>query len=147
MRGDKCAARPGQTKERRVPFPHGSPLTLTQPSKDAHAAAMSRLPGSFYGWHVVGAAFVAQFISNFCTLAGIGPFFTVIEREFGTNASTISNAVGGSILLMGLAGPLVGRALDRGNQRAIMLAGVVVVAFFVVTGEHAAPSHYRGRSS
>ena len=89
---------------------------------------MSRAPGSFYGWHVVGAAFVAQFVSNFCTLAGIGPFFTVIEREFGTNASAISNAVGGSILLMGLAGPLVGRALDRGNQRAIMLAGVVVMS-------------------
>ena len=89
---------------------------------------MTRHPDSFYGWHVVGAAFVAQFVSSFCTLAGIGPFFTVIEDEFGTNASTISNAVGGSILLMGLLGPLVGRALDQGNQRAIMLAGVVVMS-------------------
>ena len=62
---------------------------------------MSRAPNSFYGWHVVGAAFTAQFVSSFCTLAGIGPFFTVIEEEFSTDASTISNAVGASILLDG----------------------------------------------
>jgi len=89
---------------------------------------MSRAANSFYGWHVVGAAFTAQFVSSFCTLAGIGPFFTVIEEEFSTNASTISNAVGASILLMGLLGPLVGRAIDQGNQRAIMISGVIVMS-------------------
>lgn len=89
---------------------------------------MSRSPDSFYGWHVVFVAFTAQFVANFCTLAGVGAFVTVIEQEFATNASTISNAVGASILLMGLLGPLVGRAIDRGNQRAIMLTGVVVMS-------------------
>jgi MFS family permease len=89
---------------------------------------MSRAPDSFYGWHVVFAAFTAQFVANFGTLAGIGAFVTVIEQEFATDASTISNAIGGSILLMGLLGPLVGRAIDRGNQRAIMLTGVVVMS-------------------
>jgi MFS family permease len=89
---------------------------------------MSRAPGAFFGWHVVFAAFTAQFVSNFCTLAGIGPFVTVIEAEFGTDASTISAAVGVSILLMGAIGPLVGRAIDRGNQRAIMMTGVVLMS-------------------
>jgi MFS family permease len=90
---------------------------------------MSRAPDSFYGWHVVFAAFIAQFVANFCTLSGIGPFMTVIEQEFSTDASAISNAIGASILLMVLLGPIVGRAIDRGNQRAIMLAGVFVMAF------------------
>ena len=89
---------------------------------------MSRSPDSFYGWHVVFAAFTAQFVASFGTLAGVGAFVTVIEREFATDASTISNAVGASILLMGLLGPLVGRAIDRGNQRAIMLTGVIVMS-------------------
>ena len=89
---------------------------------------MSRSPDSFYGWHIVLAAFTAQFVSTFCTLAAIGPFMTVLEVEFDTNAATLSGAVGGSILLMGLVGPILGRAIDLGNQRAIMLTGVVVMA-------------------
>lgn len=97
----------------------------------------SRAPGSFYGWHVVFAAFVAQLVSNFCSLGGIGPFVTVLEAEFDTDATTISSGVGGSILLMGLAGPFVGRAIDRGNQRAIMLVGVVVMSLGLLASSRA----------
>lgn len=90
--------------------------------------SMPSLRRSFFGPRIVAAAFVAQFVSNASTLAPAGMFLTSLEAEFDTDAATLSHGVGAAILLMGLMSPLVGRWIDRGPQRAIMMGGACTLA-------------------
>jgi MFS family permease len=82
----------------------------------------------FLGWRVVGAAFVGQAVSNACTLNAYGVFVRPLAEEFGTTVGAISNGAGLALLAMALPAPLVGRWIDRGPARAVMLAGVALCA-------------------
>ena len=97
---------------------------------------MSRAPGSFFGWHVLFAAFAAGFIANFGSFALIGAFVTSVEDEFAAPGA-VSHAVGVAVLFMGLVAPVIGRAIDRGNQRAIMLSGAALMSVGLVVCSHA----------
>ena len=98
--------------------------------------AMSRSPDSFYGWHVLFAAFTASFVANLSSISAVGAFVTSIEDEFQAGGA-VSNAVGFAMLTMGVMGPIVGRAVDRGNQRAIMLVGAALMTLGLVLCSYA----------
>ncbi len=82
----------------------------------------------FHGWRVVAAAFVAQLVANGCTFLTFGVFVVPLSEAFETTRGTISAAPGLAMLAMGIAGPFVGRAIDGGPMRAIMLTGVALLS-------------------
>src|SRR5262245_15830628 len=79
-------------------------------------------------WIVLGALTI-------CTLAGsglramFGAFIKPMEAEFGWSRSALSGVAAISLLLLGAAGPFVGRLADRWGARFVM--GVAVVALGV----------------
>jgi predicted MFS family arabinose efflux permease len=82
----------------------------------------------FHGWRVVAAAFVAQLVSNGCTFLSFGVFVIPLSEAFETTRGTISAAPGLAMLAMGAVSPFLGRAIDGGPLRGIMLAGVALLS-------------------
>ncbi len=80
----------------------------------------------FFGWRVLVATFMAQFISASVTFAPFGVFVVPLVSDFDTTRGKLSNALSIGFLLMGLLGPLVGTLLDRGHARRAMIAGLVL---------------------
>ncbi len=82
----------------------------------------------FDGWRVVAGAFLAQGVAIGCTISGYSLFIESIEAELGATRAQANMGI--SILLFVGAGigPFLGRAIDRGPARALMLAGVVWTA-------------------
>jgi MFS family permease len=83
---------------------------------------------SFLGWRMVFAGFVAQFVYSSMSLSAFGVFVTPLEREFDTSRASLSFAFGLSLLAMGIFSPLLGRWIDRGSLRGIMLAGLLLAS-------------------
>ena len=81
-----------------------------------------------WGWRIVAAAFIAQAVSIGCTISAFGLFIAPIEADLG--ASRAQTNLGLSILMLVASGigPFLGRAIDRGPARAIMLGGVLWTA-------------------
>jgi len=80
----------------------------------------------FLGWRMVFAGFVAQLVYSSMSVSAFGVFVTPLEQEFDTSRATLSTAFGVSLLAMGVFSPLLGRWIDRGSLRAIMLGGVAL---------------------
>jgi MFS family permease len=82
----------------------------------------------FLGWRMVFAGFIAQFVYSSMSFTAFGVFVTPLEREFGTSRASLSAAFGLSLLAMGAFAPILGRWIDRGSLRRIMLAGLVMAS-------------------
>ena len=80
----------------------------------------------FLGWRMVFAGFVAQLVYSSMSVSAFGVFVTPLEREFDTSRASLSTAFGVSLLAMGVFSPVLGRWIDRGSLRAIMLGGVAL---------------------
>ncbi|MGA1677214.1 MAG: MFS transporter [Pseudomonadales bacterium] len=85
-----------------------------------------RLP-RFYGYRIVAAAFVAQFVALGIFSYVLGPFMLPMLDEFGWTRSefTLSRSIGQ--VVMGLAGFFIGVQVDRRGARPLMLTGGVVL--------------------
>lgn len=73
---------------------------------------------------MVAASFTGQLVANACTFSAFGVFVIPLAEEFRTTRGVISNGLGISLLMMGLLSPFVGRWVDRGPVRRLMLAGL-----------------------
>ena len=104
----------------------------TEVRSSAAGAMEASSPGPFLGWRMVGVAFVAQFISTGVVLSVVGNFVGPISEEFGVSPSAIGIAPGLSILVMGMAGPFVGRALDSGQARRLMATGALLTGLGLI---------------
>jgi MFS family permease len=83
----------------------------------------------FYGWRIVGVAFLVDFIAVGFFFYSYGVFFKAIAADLGSGTRfgvslglSISNVVGAAV------SPFIGRALDRVPIKRIMIAGAVCVA-------------------
>ncbi len=85
-------------------------------------------PDVFYGYYLVAAAFIAQFVSIGVISYVHGPFMLPMIEELGwTRAEfTISRSI--SQIVMGVAGFFIGAHVDRLGARPLMLCGMVVLA-------------------
>ncbi|MHA7837060.1 MAG: MFS transporter [bacterium] len=97
--------------------------TGTAGSLEARGAPSAR---PFLGWRMVGIAFVAQGVASSITLSPFGNFIIPLSEAFGVPRGTIGLGIPIAILLMGLLGPFVGRALDLGRARWLMTIGALV---------------------
>lgn len=98
------------------------------------AAAPTR---PFLGWRMAGVSSLAQFVSTGVVLSVIGNFVVPISGDFGVAPTTIGIAPGLSILMMGIVGPFIGRALDSGHTRQLMAAGSTLTGVGLLLGAHA----------
>lgn len=84
-------------------------------------------PRIFYGWWIVGVAFLSDFISG-ANAYGFPIFYKPMAKELGWSRTTVAIAptlrtVFSALLL----GPIIGRMVDRRGPRAIMLVGAILM--------------------
>ncbi|MEE2678376.1 MAG: MFS transporter [Myxococcota bacterium] len=82
----------------------------------------------FLGWRVVGAAFIAELVSMGASFSAFGVFVLPLAEHFETTRGVIASGIGVMLLVTGLLGPLLGRIIDRGPVKAMMLVGVCLLA-------------------
>ncbi len=89
---------------------------------------MQSSPRFYYGYWLIMAAFVAQFVSVGVQNYVIGPFMIPMTEELGwTRAEyTIPRTIGQ--MMMAFTGFLIGSHVDRFGARRFMLAGVVLLS-------------------
>lgn len=80
----------------------------------------------FFGWRVVAAAFTAQLLSTGCTFAVFGVFVVPLSQAFGVSEGKFGLGLSITFLVMGAMGPLVGRWIDSGFARPLLLAGASI---------------------
>jgi MFS family permease len=93
---------------------------------DATNSVAHETPDRFLGWSALGAAFTGQFIATGVTFAAFGVFVIPLSAEFETPRGRLNLGFSIAFLAMGLLGPLIGRWLDRGLTRTLMLVGVTM---------------------
>jgi MFS family permease len=82
----------------------------------------------YYGWVVAGAVFVGMMISTTFAAPTFSLFIEPWTDEFGWSRTAISGAFSFATVLAALAGPLVGRAVDRWGGRFIIGGGGLLMA-------------------
>jgi MFS family permease len=94
----------------------------------ARRPLMKRLSGVYYGYWLVGAAFVAQFVSVGSQNYVIGVFLKPMTDEMGWTRSefTLSRTIGQ--VVMAFTGFFIGAYVDRRGGRRLMLAGITVLS-------------------
>jgi sugar phosphate permease len=90
------------------------------------ASALARW-GIHYGWVVVGVIFLSS-LGSAALRSMSGVLIHPFEAEFGWDRASITLAAGISLLMFGLAGPFVGRIMDRSSPRTVALTSVSLMA-------------------
>jgi predicted MFS family arabinose efflux permease len=94
-------------------------------------------PRSVYpGWWVAVGACLSLGVVSGLGFWAFGLFVEPLGNEFGWSKTTLAGTVSMSMLVSGLASPLVGRLVDRFRPRRIILIGtlVSVVAYLLLAG-------------
>jgi len=91
--------------------------------------------GVFYGWWIVGVAFVGQAISIGCTSYAFGLFQGPISAELGASSTQFNLGMTFFGVAMALFAPFLGNLLDRHSIRGIMALGGALMAagFFLMS--------------
>ena len=85
-------------------------------------------PRYFYGWKIVGAAFLSRFSFASGNASVLGLFFTPLNSEFGWSRTAISVVLSMARLFEGLNSPLLGPIIDRYGPRVPMVIGGIVLS-------------------
>jgi sugar phosphate permease len=80
----------------------------------------------FLGWRAVGAAFMAQLLSGGLTFSAFSVFVVPLSQAFETPQGQLGIALSIAFLVMGGLGPFIGRWLDRGLARRLMVSGTTI---------------------
>lgn len=87
--------------------------------------------GLFYGWWIVGGAFVIYFVSgglfNTATI-----YFKALITEFGWNRGQLSGVFSLGFLIAGVSSPIWGRIADRRGPRSSFLPGVLLTGLLCI---------------
>ncbi len=87
--------------------------------------------GFFYGWIVVGIAFLTILVAGGIRSAP-GVFIHPLEVDLGWSRAAVAFAVSVGLLLHGLTSPFAGRLTDRLGPRRIMLAGLALLGLSTI---------------
>jgi MFS family permease len=91
------------------------------------------VPGPFYyGWILVLALGITTIISYGTTQYLFGVLLVPIARELGWSRATISGALSVGLVLSGLLGLPIGRAVDRHGARWLMAAGSALAGLTLI---------------
>jgi len=106
----------------------------TQAAAASQAGTYGRDPGSdpAYGWVIVAALSATATVSYGVLTYAFTVLLVPMERELGWSRTTISGAFSLALGVAALAGPAVGRLLDRHSPRPLMTAGSAAAALAVL---------------
>lgn len=82
----------------------------------------------FYGWWLLAASVVSMALGSGVSFWAFGLYIEPLEEEFGWSRAAVSFGFSISLLVSGLAAPLVGRWIDRRGPRSAILVGAVLTA-------------------
>ena len=82
----------------------------------------------YFGWWLVAAGVVLMAVTSGTSFWAFGLYIKPVEEEFGWSRATVSFGISLSLLISGLAAPIVGRAIDRYGPRRITLLGAVLTS-------------------
>lgn len=89
-------------------------------------------PAVFYGWYIVASSFFLSFVSVGIGFYGQAIFLDALIRTREWRPEEVSGASTLYFITVGVAGLLVGRAVDRWGPRRSMIAGAFVMAASLV---------------
>lgn len=107
---------------------------MTEPDTTTTQLPQDR-SGYFYGWNMVGMAFLGDFFAAGLFFYSFGVFFSALAEDFGGSRLGISIALMLSTSMGAFIAPFLGQALDRYPTRNIMLIGAVLLSsgFFLLS--------------
>lgn len=84
-------------------------------------------PRYFYGWNIVGAAFLAQlsYAEHFSSMLGF--YFKPFNTEFGWSRSAVAAVQTIARVTEALIAPVIGPVIDRYGPRVLMPVGAMIV--------------------
>ncbi len=82
----------------------------------------------YYGWLILAALSWGQVTSWGILYYGFSVFVAPMERELGWSRAALTGAFSLALLCSGIAGPFVGRWVDRHGPRALMTGGSIGAA-------------------
>ena len=85
-------------------------------------------PRFFYGWVVVGAAFVSHFINYGVLVVSFGIFFPFMAATLGWGRGVLASVTLVSRVTSAAGAPIAGRAIDRHGPRFYVMLGGAAVA-------------------
>lgn len=91
-------------------------------------AACSPAPRAFRGWHMVGVAFLVDFIAVGFFFYSFGVYYPAIDADMAGSSVLVAAGISVSNVVSGLIAPFVGRALDRHPLKRMMLIGALTVS-------------------
>lgn len=77
----------------------------------------------FYGWRIVAVALVCQFVSAGFLFYSFGVFFKEVADELGGSRLDVSMGLAAANMAGALSAPFIGRAVERGSAKSVILAG------------------------
>ncbi len=101
-----------------------TPDATSRTGPGAHWSA--RLP-FFYGWVIVGIAFVTMAV-GVSARTGFSLMLSPLIGEFGWDRGLVAGAFSFGFMVSAVLSPLVGRAMDRYGPRVVIECGVVLLA-------------------
>lgn len=107
---------------------------MLQPA-EAPTVPVAAVPRIYFGYWLIGAAFIAQFVSVGAQSYIIGAFFDPMSTDLGWNRSEFTVARTLGQVVMGLTGFFIGAHVDRHGGRRLMLIGIAIlsVALFLLS--------------
>src|SRR5438093_13460796 len=82
----------------------------------------------FYGWWMVAASFVIQFLTSGLLNQSYGSYVVLLRGDFGWSKTALSGAYSMQQLEQGLLGPFQRRIIDRSAPRMMVPVGLVTTA-------------------
>src|ERR1700745_1157616 len=79
----------------------------------------------FYGWRIVGAGCLMQFLQSLLLNQAFGAYVAVLVEERGWSKTSLSGAAALKSTETALLGPVLGWMVDRFGAQGIIRAGVV----------------------
>ncbi len=104
------------------------PSAAARRSRRAVFRSLAQRTPFYYGWVVAGAVLVTMTISGAVAAPMFSVFLSQWTEEFKWSRTAVSGAFSAGTIAAALAGPLVGRALDRYGGRLVMGGGALLMA-------------------
>lgn len=98
----------------------------------------------FYGWRISFAGSALQFLHSALLVQAFGAYVAMLTEEKGWSKTALSGAAALQVVEGALLGPLLGWIVDRWGPRAMVQAGVVLLAlgFFALSAVESLPGFY-----
>ena len=82
----------------------------------------------YYGWWILAAAIIGMTVVSGLAAWSLGLYVRPLEEEFGWSRAQVSIGFSLGILVAGLAGPGIGRWVDRFGPRSAVIIGAILSA-------------------